>query len=82
MALNRWCGPCKLLGPRLEAIISNKGGQVILAKVDVDDNVEIAMEYLASFLSNQIMGQLSLIKFAKNLILVFMEHHININSNN
>lgn len=45
-----WCGPCKLLGPRLEAIISNKEGQVSLAKVDVDENVEIAMEYLVESL--------------------------------
>ncbi|XP_062581121.1 thioredoxin, mitochondrial-like [Saccostrea cucullata] len=45
-----WCGPCKLLGPRLEAIISSKGGQVALAKVDVDENVEIAMEYLVESL--------------------------------
>lgn len=40
-----WCGPCKLLGPRLESIIASSAGRVHLAKVDVDDNAEIAMDY-------------------------------------
>lgn len=40
-----WCGPCKLLAPRLEKIVDDQKGEVVLAKVDVDDNVEIAMQY-------------------------------------
>lgn len=40
-----WCGPCKLLGPRLETIIAGKKGKVILAKVDIDENADIAMRY-------------------------------------
>lgn len=40
-----WCGPCKLLGPRLESIAASKAGKVKLAKIDVDDNAELAMEY-------------------------------------
>ncbi|XP_069124937.1 thioredoxin, mitochondrial-like [Argopecten irradians] len=40
-----WCGPCKLLGPRLESLISSKGGKIALAKVDVDDNTDLAIEY-------------------------------------
>lgn len=40
-----WCGPCKLLTPRLEKIVDNQKGDVVLAKVDVDDNTEIAMQY-------------------------------------
>ncbi|XP_041362484.1 thioredoxin, mitochondrial-like [Gigantopelta aegis] len=40
-----WCGPCKLLGPRLEAILSKQAGKVVLAKVDIDDNMELAMQF-------------------------------------
>ncbi|WAQ95547.1 THIOM-like protein, partial [Mya arenaria] len=43
-----WCGPCKILGPRLEAIIGGKKGKVVLAKIDVDDNMEVASKYKIS----------------------------------
>jgi putative thioredoxin len=33
-----WCGPCKTLGPILDKVIDATGGQVVLAKVDVDAN--------------------------------------------
>lgn len=37
-----WCGPCRQLGPALERVVEATGGQVILAKVDVDKNPEVA----------------------------------------
>jgi len=40
-----WCGPCKLLAPRIESIIGELGDTVHLAKVDIDENADIAMEY-------------------------------------
>ncbi|KAL4092150.1 hypothetical protein QTP88_026703 [Uroleucon formosanum] len=40
-----WCGPCKMLLPRVEKIIEESKGTIHLAKVDIDDNAEIAMEY-------------------------------------
>ena len=33
-----WCGPCKTLTPILERTTDATGGQVVLAKVDVDKN--------------------------------------------
>ncbi len=36
-----WCGPCKMLGPLLEKIVSSFDGRVKLAKVDVDKNREL-----------------------------------------
>ena len=33
-----WCGPCKTLGPILEDVVAEAGGQVALAKIDVDAN--------------------------------------------
>lgn len=37
-----WCGPCKTLGPILEEVVSALGPGIVLAKVDVDANQELA----------------------------------------
>lgn len=37
-----WCGPCKTLGPALEAAVTEAGGKVRMAKVNVDENQAIA----------------------------------------
>lgn len=37
-----WCGPCKTLGPALEAEVVKAKGRVVMAKVNVDENQMIA----------------------------------------
>ncbi|MDQ2629608.1 MAG: tetratricopeptide repeat protein [Actinomycetota bacterium] len=37
-----WCGPCKALSPALEKAEAARQGQVVLAKVDVDSNQQLA----------------------------------------
>ena len=37
-----WCGPCKTLGPQLEAAVTDAKGAVKMAKVNVDENQGIA----------------------------------------
>jgi putative thioredoxin len=37
-----WCGPCKTLGPALEAAVTEARGAVRMAKVNVDENQMIA----------------------------------------
>lgn len=37
-----WCGPCKQLMPTLEAAVSDAKGAVLLAKVNIDDNQQLA----------------------------------------
>src|SRR6187551_323478 len=40
-----WCGPCRTLTPTLEAAESARGGEVVLAKVDVDANQALAARF-------------------------------------
>jgi len=37
-----WCGPCKQLMPVLETAVKAAGGEVLLAKVNLDENPELA----------------------------------------
>ncbi|WP_128254914.1 thioredoxin [Falsirhodobacter deserti] len=39
-----WCGPCKTLGPALEAAVTAAKGKVKMVKVDVDQNQRIAAQ--------------------------------------
>lgn len=39
-----WCGPCKTLGPMLEAEVAKAKGRVVMAKVNVDENQMIASQ--------------------------------------
>lgn len=41
----QWCGPCKILGPRLEKAVAKQKGRVTMAKVDIDDHTDLAIEY-------------------------------------
>ena len=43
--IDRWCGPCKILGPRLEKAVGKQKGRVAMAKVDIDDHTDLAIEY-------------------------------------
>lgn len=40
-----WCGPCQTLGPMIERIVDDTGGQVVLAKVNVDENPGISQAF-------------------------------------
>jgi putative thioredoxin len=40
-----WCGPCRSLGPILEGMIEQRGGAVLLAKVNTDEEQNLAMQF-------------------------------------
>lgn len=42
-----WCGPCKQLSPIIEKVTREQNGRVVLAKVDVDANPQIAQAFRA-----------------------------------
>ena len=37
-----WCGPCKQLMPVLESAVNAAGGKILMAKVNLDENPELA----------------------------------------
>ena len=39
-----WCGPCKTLGPAIEAAVTQAGGAVKLVKIDIDKNPQFASQ--------------------------------------
>ncbi|XP_074024066.1 thioredoxin, mitochondrial isoform X1 [Numenius arquata] len=52
----QWCGPCKILGPRLEKMVAKQEGKVLMAKVDIDDHTDLAIEYEDFLLGDNILS--------------------------
>ncbi|MBX4335296.1 thioredoxin [Bartonella raoultii] len=40
-----WCGPCKMIAPILDEISTEMQNQVKIAKVNIDENPELATQY-------------------------------------
>ena len=40
-----WCGPCKMIAPVIEQLAGQYEGKVIVGKVDVDQEPELARKY-------------------------------------
>ena len=53
-----WCGPCKMVAPVLEEIAVENADKITIAKVNIDENPEIARRY-------QIMSIPTMSVFAK-----------------
>ena len=40
-----WCGPCKMIAPMLDELATELAGKMKVAKVNVDDNQELAAQF-------------------------------------
>ena len=40
-----WCGPCRAIAPIIEEISGEYGDNVVVGKLDVDNNPEVATQY-------------------------------------
>ncbi|QEE13020.1 MULTISPECIES: thioredoxin [Bartonella] len=40
-----WCGPCKMIAPILDEVSTEMQNQVKIAKVNIDENPELATQY-------------------------------------
>jgi len=61
-----WCGPCKSLKPVLEKLVAEYDGRFLLAKINSDENQELAARYavrgipsVKAFLDGQVVDEFS-----------------------
>ena len=40
-----WCGPCKMVAPILDEIVSEKAGKLKLGKINIDENLGLARRF-------------------------------------
>ena len=40
-----WCSPCRMIDPSLDRIAQEYSGRLVVAKVDIDENVDLATRF-------------------------------------
>ena len=76
-----WCGPCKRLGPTVEALASDYAGTVTIGKLNVDDNPDTAVKFnvrgipaLLLFKNGQLVDQIVGLQPKENIKRVIDKH--------
>ena len=77
-----WCGPCKMVAPILEEVAVDLSDKLIVGKVDVDENQELAAQLnimsiptLVLFKDGEVIDQ-AIGALSKAQLLSFLEQHI------
>ena len=77
-----WCGPCKMVAPILEEVATDMSDKLIVGKVDVDQNQELAAQLnimsiptLVLFKDGEAVDQ-AIGALSKTQLLSFLEQHI------
>ena len=50
-----WCGPCRMIAPVLDDLAESMDGKVQIAKLNVDENQEVAFRYNVSSIPTLIL---------------------------
>ena len=40
-----WCGPCRIVGPHIEALAAEYDGKAVVGKLNIDENQAAAVKY-------------------------------------
>ncbi|EEF59788.1 thioredoxin [Pedosphaera parvula] len=52
-----WCGPCKMVAPEFEKLAASNAGEIIVAKVNTEDQPAIARRYSITSIPTMILFQ-------------------------
>lgn len=40
-----WCGPCRMIGPTIEALAKDYKGKAVFGKLNTDENMQLSMKF-------------------------------------
>ena len=77
-----WCGPCKMIAPVLEEVSEERADQLVVAKLNVDGNSQVAARYgvrsipsLMLFKDGQLLAD-HVGALSKTQLLSFLDEHL------